>query len=149
MYKLNVYQEDGIPYIVKEERYTKHSASSPYDIVDMMNRLVKASRMPEEYVWLICQDNACNINGIFEVSHGTVNSSLITPREVIMRALLAGSSAIILVHNHPSGNLNPSREDDEVCKRIKDACKLVGITLNDFIIIGGEDYVSYHQEEMM
>ena len=87
--------------------------------------------------------------GIFEVSHGTGNASLLDPRGVYMRALQIGASRIMLIHNHPSGMPLPSREDFNVCKRMKKAGELVGIPLVDFIIIGNNDFTSFQEKELL
>ena len=83
------------------------------------------------------------------VSIGTVNSSLASPREVYLEAVKNGAVSIILVHNHPSGNPNPSKNDLIVTRKMKDAGQLLGITLIDHIIIGDNSYVSLSEEKMM
>ena len=69
-------------------------------------------------------------------------SSLVHPREVFQRAILSGAASIIIAHNHPSGELDISEQDEEVNKRIKQAREILGIKLDDHIIIGNGDYVS-------
>ncbi|WP_099468144.1 RadC family protein [Konateibacter massiliensis] len=83
------------------------------------------------------------------VSKGTVNSSLISPREIFLEALNNSAVYIILIHNHPSGDPTPSREDITATKRIKEAGGLVGIMLLDHIIIGDRRYVSLREEGLM
>lgn len=84
--------------------------------------------------------------GIFELSHGTVNSSLITPREVYMKALLCGASTIVLAHNHPSGDPTPSELDINAMERIKDAGDILAIPLMDFIVCGDNCYYSAKEQ---
>ena len=74
--------------------------------------------------------------GVFEVSHGTVSLTACTPRELLIRACLCGAARIAVAHNHPSGNTRPSPEDRRACRRLQEACGVVGIGLDDFIIIG-------------
>jgi len=77
------------------------------------------------------------------VSVGTLSSSLIHPRELFKGALLANAAALVLGHNHPSGNPEPSREDLEITRRLAQAGELLGIELLDHIIIGSEGrYIS-------
>lgn len=76
------------------------------------------------------------------VSVGTLNSSLVHPREVFRRAIKNGAASIILLHNHPSGDPTPSPEDREVTQRIDAVGKLVGISLIDHLIFGDGKYVS-------
>ena len=88
------------------------------------------------------------LNGAHEVIHyhliskGTVNQSLVHPREVFAEAIAERAAAIICVHNHPSGNLTPSREDEEITKRLEEAGKLLGIPLLDHIIISKNGFQS-------
>ena len=91
---------------------------------------------PEEYMYMICMNTKNRIIGIFEISHGSVNVSIVTPREVFQKALLANAVSIILMHNHPSGDCTPSREDVEVTKKLVEAGKLIGISVLDHIIVG-------------
>lgn len=106
-------------------------------------------RMAEEYCYLIALNSSFKTLGIFLISKGTVNVSLIAPREVFIRALLAGAVQIILCHNHPSGDTPPSRQDAELTKRIKETGELVGIPLADHIIIGGNTYFSFKEHGML
>lgn len=73
---------------------------------------------------------------------GTVSKSIANPREILIEALKAGASQIILLHNHPSGDATPSSNDIFVTTRLKSACDLIGIKLYDHIVIGDNTYVS-------
>ena len=74
------------------------------------------------------------------VSIGTLSASLVHPREVFRPAIRAGAAAVILVHNHPSSHLEPSREDREVTRRVAEAGKTIGIEVLDHLIIGDGFY---------
>ncbi len=76
------------------------------------------------------------------VSKGTLNASLIHPREVFKKAIQSSANSIILVHNHPSGDPTPSKEDEVVTKNLVNAGDLLGITVLDHVVIGKETYVS-------
>lgn len=84
------------------------------------------------------------------VSIGTINSTLISPREVFKSSILSNASSIIILHNHPSGSTTPSREDKLVTERLFKCSQLLGIPLLDHIIIGGTigDRLSMKQEGM-
>ncbi len=86
---------------------------------------------------------------IEEISVGDLNSSLVHPREVFKSAIKKSAASIILVHNHPSGNPNPSTEDIEITKRLQNAGKLLGIEVLDHIIIGDGDFVSLKKEKLI
>lgn len=76
---------------------------------------------------------------------GTVDRSLVHPREVFKEAYLLSASSIICVHNHPSGNINPSREDCFLTKMLKEVGEIMGIEVNDHIIVGKENYYSFFE----
>lgn len=73
---------------------------------------------------------------------GTIDQTPVFPREVVKRALELGASALILVHNHPSGDVKPSRADIEMTKQVRDAAKALGITLHDHVIVGRGKHAS-------
>ena len=85
---------------------------------------------------MICLNTKNKVIGVFEISHGNVNSSIVGTREVFQKALLANAFSIILMHNHPSGECTPSREDIEVTKRLVEAGKILGIEVLDHLVIG-------------
>lgn len=76
------------------------------------------------------------------VSEGNLNSSIVHPREVFRTAIIESAAAIIGVHNHPSGNPTPSREDINITRQLVEAGKIIGITFHDHLIIAGDEYVS-------
>ncbi len=82
---------------------------------------------------------------IDRVSTGTMTASLIHPREVFKTALLSSAASLLIVHNHPSGDPTPSREDITVTEKLKGAGEIIGITLLDHVIIG-EGYVSLREK---
>jgi DNA repair protein RadC len=73
---------------------------------------------------------------VTEISRGTVSASLVHPRETFRAAIAAGASAIVIAHNHPSGNLNASAEDLVLTERLVEAGKLLGIPIVDHVIVG-------------
>ena len=83
------------------------------------------------------------------ISIGTVNSSMVSPREIFLVALKFQAVSIILLHNHPSGDPAPSREDILVTGRVAEAGKLIGISLTDHIIIGDRCYISLKERGML
>jgi DNA repair protein RadC len=77
-----------------------------------------------------------------EISQGTLNASIVHPREVFKTAIDASGASIIVVHNHPSGNPEPSREDIDITRQLVEAGRIVGIPLHDHVIIAGNTYTS-------
>ncbi len=80
---------------------------------------------------------------------GTLTSSPVFPREIIRKALKNNAAALVLAHNHPSGNLKPSRDDIEVTKRIRLACDTVDIVLHDHLILAGKSYFSLMEQGLL
>ena len=109
---------------------------SPEDVVNIGKSFMRIHEEPEEYMYMICMNTKNRVIGVFEISHGNVNSSIVGTREIFQKALLANAVSIILMHNHPSGDPSPSREDIEVTRRISEAGKILGIQVLDHIIIG-------------
>ena len=77
---------------------------------------------------------------------GSVSRSIAEPREILHYAVKHMATSIILVHNHPSGAVLPSKNDDEVTKHVKEACELMGFILLDHLIVAEKDYYSYREE---
>lgn len=113
-----------------------YAIKSPDDAVRIGREFMGIHKEPEEYMHMICMNVKNKVIGVFEVSHGTVNASLVTPREPFQKALLANAVSVIFMHNHPSGDCTPSREDIEVTKRLSEAGKILGVEVLDHIIIG-------------
>lgn len=118
---------------------------SPQDVYDVSKRFMRIHEEPEEYMYIICMNTKNRVVGVFEISHGNVNSSVVGVREVFQKALLANAVSIIAIHNHPSGDCTPSREDIEITKRMAEAGKIIGIELLDHLVIG-ENYCSLKEK---
>lgn len=80
------------------------------------------------------------------VSIGTLTGTLVHPREIFRRAIIHAVSSIIIAHNHPSGNKQPSREDNEITQKLREAGKIIEIELTDHIIFTKDDFYSYANE---
>lgn len=113
-----------------------YAIKSPDDAATIGREFMRIHEEPEEYMYMICMNAKNKVIGVFEISHGTVNASLVSPREVFQKALLANAVSIILMHNHPSGDPTPSRQDIEVTKRLVEAGKTLGVEVLDHIIVG-------------
>lgn len=98
-----------------------------------------------ECVLLVMLDNKGHMLGEHIVSKGTVNASLISPREIFIKALKYDASSIILIHNHPSGDPSPSGPDRQITKQVYECGKLMNIPLIDHIIIGDHTYSSFKE----
>jgi DNA repair protein RadC len=130
--------------LVKEGEIEIVPISGPEVLPHYLNDLATSDR--EQMVCLFLDTKNRPI-GKQTVSIGTINATLTCGRDVVKGAILASAFGIILVHNHPSGVLTPSREDDETTSRMAKVCKLIGIPLLDHVILSpsGEFY-SYHNQ---
>lgn len=114
---------------------SSHTLSSPERVHEYMKDMLELHPMQEVfYVILLNQKNRAL--GRIAISHGTVNATLAHPREVFRPAILAGASAVICVHNHPSGDPAPSAPDISVTRLLREASRTVDIGLLDHIILG-------------
>lgn len=153
-YKTEMNEEKN-PILVKETannypEIPSEKLTTPDKIVNLMNTVFSIERLAEEYVWVVAVDGANHFIGLFEISHGTVNMSVINGREVFIRLLLSGAVSFFLIHNHPSGDLTPPVYDIKATKNMIDAGKIMGIKLLDHIIIGrnsfGIQYYSFARD---
>lgn len=135
-YKLKMVKEKSGVYEVS------NTISNPQNAYNIMTKIVKIQEECEEVLYVITLNVKNNVTGLFEVSRGSLNSSIVHPREILKRAILNNAAAIVLCHNHPSGNPEPSREDIAITSRVKECGNIIGIDLLDHIIIGDENYVS-------
>ena len=83
------------------------------------------------------------------ISEGSLTKSIVHPREVIKEATKESAAALIFVHNHPSGESKPTKDDIEITERLIKACDIVGIRVLDHIIIGANDYYSFADEGLI
>jgi DNA repair protein RadC len=100
-------------------------------------------RYRQEVFVVLLLDSRHRLIGEVEVSRGSLNQSLVHPREVFAPALRESAAAILVVHNHPSGDPQPSREDHEVTQRLVRAGEILGIRLVDHLVIGGLEFTSF------
>ena len=124
--------------------YKNRRISSPKDVVELLRNFLEGADR-EQFI-TCCMDTKNQPTSINIVSVGTINSSLVHPREVFKTAILGNSSSIIVAHNHPSGDPLPSKEDIDITQRLKEAGKIIGIDLIDHVIIGEDRYVSLKEK---
>lgn len=120
--------------------------NSPEKVVGLAKYHLRLHERSEEYLYMIVMNNKLVVTGIFELSHGNVNSSIVSVREMFQKALLANAVSIILMHNHPSGDPKPSNEDIQITKRMIEAGQLLGVQVLDHIIIGRPGYTSLKEK---
>jgi DNA repair protein RadC len=132
---------------LKEKSLTKIKVKTSKDIVDYFAPYLRD--MKKEIFKLVLLDGKNKIIKDVTISEGTLTKSIVHPREVIKEAVVESSAALILIHNHPSGNPQPSQDDIEITNRIISVCELVGIKVLDHIIIGDNNYFSFYNEGLI
>ncbi len=115
--------------------YSEQILDSPQAVVELMAK--ELSQYDREVFCILNMKNNGQVINMNLVSVGTINASLVIPREVFKSSILANASAIIGLHNHPSGNVKPSKEDMIVTRKLQKCGQLLGIELLDHIIVGG------------
>lgn len=103
----------------------------------------ECSTADREHFWAVLLNVKHRVIGIEEVARGSLSCTIVHPREVYKSALLANAAAIVVVHNHPSGDPTPSAEDIEITRRLREVGELIGIRVLDHIIVGDGRYVSF------
>jgi DNA repair protein RadC len=133
--------EDLPEYLRKTRRVT-----SSREVYLMFKHLMTN---PREVFLCLHLDSKNKIVCVDHVSQGSLNASIVHPRELFSSAILSASAALILIHQHPSGDPEPSREDIELTTRLQDGAKLLGIRILDHIIIGEDRYISFADRGIM
>ncbi len=134
-----IYEDVSYEEIVK--------CTDPNHIIRHFNYLFKDKKQEEFYTLYL--DKKKKLLGIKKLFVGTIDSSLSHPREIFKEAYLLSSSYIICIHNHPSGDATPSKEDTIFTQKIKEIGKLHAIPLLDHLIIGNNNYFSYYENQCL
>lgn len=122
-----------VEMLVKE---TAIAITTPNDALAPILKELESVRFKEAERFVCVTLNSCHkIIGVYVVSQGLVNRTLVHPREVFRPAIMDNATAIIIAHNHPSGSLEPSAEDKDVTRRMKQAGDIIGIKVLDHIIV--------------
>lgn len=103
----------------------------------------------KEYFKILLLNRGREVLGYTQVSEGGISSTIVDVRVILQIAILCNASSIILAHNHPSGNLKPSREDKELTTQTVQAAKLMSIQVADHIILSDEEYYSFSDEGLL
>lgn len=121
--------------------------TSPKDVADIYVPTLKDEL--KENFYILCLSSSNKIMREEKISIGSLNASVVHPREIFKVAIENSSASIICVHNHPSGNPEPSNEDISITKKLVEAGKLLDIPLFDHIIIAGSNYTSFVERRLM
>lgn len=138
--------------VLTEEKTVEYEAgrlNTPEDAVTMINKLTSLNVLGEEHCYMMAMNSRNRVIGIFLISKGSVTTSIVGAREIFLRALLIGAVRIIVMHNHPSMDCTPSREDEMLTRKLWYGKTATGIELHDHIIVGGDSYYSFKEHQML
>lgn len=124
----------------------KQVIKEPVDVYKLAWNIVH--RKQEHFMMITLNGASCLIRKRI-LFIGTANRSIVHPREIFLHAIRDSASSIVLVHNHPSGNTQPSEEDVIVTQKLKMAGELLGINVLEHLIVGKHDYFSFHQNRLL
>ena len=122
------------------ENADKPMVKTPEDVAALVQGRLKGKK--KEYFLAVLLDTRNQLIKTAEISVGSLDSSIVHPREVFKEAISASAASVIFVHNHPSGDTEASEDDINLTKRLAEAGELLGIDVLDHVIIGGKSYVS-------
>ena len=142
---LNLLKDVSVLYMEKR-MFGRDLLSSPQVVYDYLKISLKG--LMDEGFKMLFLDNRNQLIAMETLKNGTVNQAIVFPRKIVERALYHNAVGVIIAHNHPSGSLEPSQEDQEVTKDIREALKTVDITLLDHIIIGGNEFFSFRENQI-
>ena len=143
--KFNIVNEIKLSYSRKGN--CERSITSSCDAVDIFREHFDADEMDyRESFFALYLNQANKVLGIKKISECGISSTLVDVRIIMQAALLCNASGIIVCHNHPSGNLNPSIEDIKITEKIKEAAKFLDFSVLDHIILTSEHYYSFLDE---
>lgn len=123
---VEVVREPGAP--------PRPKCSSPEEVAALARQLLPDD--DREHFGLLVLDSQNNLNAYHEVSTGSLSASIVHPREVFRMAILLGGAHLILLHNHPSGDPTPSKEDIHLTRQLVESARLLGLRIHDHVIIG-------------
>lgn len=126
---------------------SEHKITSPKDVANLL--INEMNTLNQEVLKLILLNTKNIIIGVKDLFKGSLNTSIVHPREIFSEAVKKGSANIIICHNHPSGDPTPSKEDINLTIRLKQCGELMGIELLDHIIIGNNKYISLKEKGIL
>ena len=130
----------------KEAIYGPKTITSPEELASVVKRFLADT---DREVFLTVNFSKANtINSIYIVSIGSLDRAIVHPREVFKAAILANASSIALVHNHPSGSLNPSEEDIQITKKLVQCGEMLNIKVIDHIIVSDDRHLSFAERKI-
>lgn len=142
MWRIQLVREGGA-----SARSPRPQITAPYDAADLLMDYM--GQLDREHLVVVLLDTKNRVIGFNTVTIGTINSAPVSSRETFKPALLANATAVIMVHNHPSGDPTPSPEDVTVTRRLMEAGRLLEVEVLDHLVIGDGRFVSLKERGLM
>ena len=128
----------------ESERKKYNAVTSPCELFNIIR--AKTINFSKEHFFVVSLDTRNNFIGVDEISVGTLTASLVHPRETFESAIKRHAAQIIIAHNHPSGETDPSEDDLKITKRLVEAGKIMGIEVLDHLIFTNKTYLSFKEK---
>jgi len=132
---------------VQSKWLSETKITKPRLLADLVIPLLRDE--PNEKFYVACLNSANKLIALKKISEGTLNTTIVTVRDVFKKAIETDASSIILVHNHPSGNAQASRADISLTQKVKKGSELFSIKLLDHLIVAGNKYFSFVEENLL
>jgi len=133
--------------VLKQGMVGQNFVRSPQAVTDYLTASLRD--LKREVFKVLFLDKGLRILGEKDIFFGTVDEAAVHPREIVKEALLQNASNLVLIHNHPSGKVEPSREDYEITQKIKAACQTVSVRVLDHIIVGENQHFSFSERSQL
>lgn len=138
--------------IIQVRDFKNKNIAKPEDVAGLLQNVLKTEDrydQDKEHFWVLGLNSRNTLQYLELVSLGTLNASLIHPREVFRLSVHKAVASIIIAHNHPSGNTEPSADDLAITKRLVESGKILGIEVVDHITITGRGYLSFKEKNLL
>lgn len=133
--------------LAREQIQEKIAMNSPKAVADYLQKFIGLEK--KEHFVMLSIDARNNLTKISDISVGSLNASIVHPREVFKEAIQASAAQIIIAHNHPSGDPEASPEDVALTRRLAEAAKIIGIELLDHIIVTKDNFLSLKEQNLI
>jgi DNA repair protein RadC len=141
VYRVSLIKEHTIPY------GTHSLILTPVQVYELIKEYLQDT--DREHFVAIFLDSRSEVIGINTVSIGTLTESLVHPREVFKAAILANAASVIVVHNHPTGEAHASEADMSVTTKLKESGRILGIPIEDHVVLGEKTFFSFREEGLL
>ncbi|MBR6217054.1 MAG: JAB domain-containing protein [Eubacterium sp.] len=139
-------EQVGIRQVREKVYYSESAINSPKAAVDILAEEIRY--YDREVIGIVNVDSKLTPLNVSICSIGTINRSLVNPREMLKTSILSNASGVVVMHNHPSGSIEPSEQDFAITKRLAIVYRMMGIDLLDHIIVGDEEkYYSFSEND--